>query len=386
LSLLCAFALAAAAQTATERGFDRFYNLEYDASVANFERALQEKPSDPERYNHLAQAILYREMFKAGALESELVTGNNPFLRRERMHPPPEVEKRFMDSLAKAMELAQAEIDADPKSVHGLYAMGVAHGLRGNWNFLVRKAYLDSLRDLTASRKLCGRVLEIDPQFTDAKLVEGVHDYVVGSLPGYMRMLGFLGGIRGDKKKGIEELREVAAKGRTNAVDAQILLGVVYRREKRPQEAIPLLDNLVRRFPRNYLFLFELSQMWADQGDKEKALAPLAKIESLRRSGVTGYGSLVEERIDFARGNIQFWYNDLPEAERNLSKAARGHQRLDLNTAATAWLRLGQTFDLRNRRDQAQAAYRQVVALAEESDQARDAKRYLSSPYRREKS
>ena len=372
--------------TAVQQGFDHFYNLEYDQALTLFERAIAEEPSNPDRYNHLAQCLLFREMFLAGALESELVTGANPFLRRSRLTPPAEVEQRFLGAITKSLEVAQARLGSTRTDLRALYAAGVAYGLRGNWNFLVRKAYLDALKDLTTSRKLCNEVVAKDPSFIDAKLVQGVHDYVVGSLPAYLKVLGFLAGFRGDKQAGIATLEEVAARGRLNEVDAKILLGVVYRRERRPREAIPLLTALANRFPRNYLFLLEQSQMYADAGDQAQALAAIDRVEELRRQGVTGYGNLSAEKLAFSRGNIQFWYRDLDHAAENLSRAAAKAQSLDLHTGTMAWLRLGQTEDLRQRRQQAVQAYQQVLRLAPESDMAREAKRYLSSPYRREKS
>ncbi|MDX2182085.1 MAG: tetratricopeptide repeat protein [Bryobacteraceae bacterium] len=383
--------LAAAASIRTisaqnlSKGFDHFYNLEYEQAIAEFERELREKPNEAERYNHLAQTLLYREMFKAGALESELVTGANAFTKRDKVGVAPAIEKRFFELIDRGAALAQAAIDANPKDARNTYALSVAHGLRGNWNFLIRKAYFDSLRDLTSSRKLANRVLEIDPAFIDAKMVTGVHDYVVGSLPAYVRMLGFLAGFSGDKDGGIGALQLVAQLGEANRVDARVLLGVIYRREKRPREAIPLLEDLTRRFPRNYLFRLETAQMWADLGDKEKALAAVDKVEELRKSGVTGYGSLSAGKVAYIRGNILFWYNDLDRAIDQLSKAAQAPS-LDLHTGTMAWLRLGQTYDLKNQRPNALVAYRQVQTLAPDSDLAKESRRYLSSPYRREKS
>ncbi|MBY0375853.1 MAG: tetratricopeptide repeat protein, partial [Bryobacteraceae bacterium] len=88
------------AQSTLSKGFEHFYSLDYDESVAEFERGVAANPEDPEAYNHLAQALLYREMFHAGALESELVTGNNPFLRRQKMEPRAENIKRFDEAIA----------------------------------------------------------------------------------------------------------------------------------------------------------------------------------------------------------------------------------------------------------------------------------------------
>ncbi len=365
------------------KGFEHFYNLEYEASIAEFERAIREHPAEPQAYNHLAQGLMYREMFKAGALESEMVTGANPFLRRGRLEPPGAVETQFLEAIGKAMTLAQTALASNPRDVSATYALGVAHGLRGNWNFLVRKAYMDSLRDLTASRKLATKAVELDPKLIDARIILGLHDYVVGSLPGYMKLLGFLAGFRGDREAGVRTIKEVAAKGTMNTADAKVLLGVIYRRERRSKEAIPLLNDLIQRFPRNFLFRLELAQMWADEGDKAKSLAAIDAVEQLRRSGVSGYGTLSPEKIAFARGNILFWYDDFDSAIENLKSATGGSDKLDLHTASMAWLRLGQTYDLRRNRPAAQAAYRQVLQLNDSSDMAKEAKRYLGSPYKR---
>jgi hypothetical protein len=55
----------------------------------------------------------------------------------------------------------------------------------------------------------------------------------------------------------MKTLRLVADKGNINQYDAQVLLAAIYRREKRPKEALPLLNGLIARFPRNYLFRLE---------------------------------------------------------------------------------------------------------------------------------
>jgi tetratricopeptide (TPR) repeat protein len=168
-----------------------------------------------------------------------------------------------------------------------------------------------------------------------------------------------------------------------NTTDAKVLLGVIYRRERRSKEAIPLLDDLIQRFPRNYLFRMELAQMWADEGDKAKSLAAIDALDQLRRSGATAAGTLSAEKIAFARGNILFWYDDFDRAIEQLKAATAGTEKLDLHTASMAWLRLGQTYDLRRNRPAAQAAYRQVLQQNDSSDMAKEAKRYLGSPYKR---
>lgn len=375
--------LAQYADPTAERGFDHFYNLEYPQAITEFRKGVEAQPADPHRHNHLAQAVLFQMMFRAGALETELVTGGNPFLRRAKMEPAPEEQKLFAASVGETLRLTGAALEKNPRDTDAMYARGVALGFRGTYNFLVRRAWMDALRDITDARKLHNRVAELDPENIDALMLQGVHDYIVGSLPWYYRTLGFLVGFRGDRERGIRTVRIVAEKGKWNRADAKILLGVVARRERRPQDAVPIIHELLEKYPRNFLFWFELSQMYADLGRKDDALRALDRIEELKRSGAPGFASLPFERIEFARGNLLFWYDEPEAAIRHLKPAAGAAERLDPNSAVGSWLRLGQCLDLLGKRQEALAAYRSAVQTAPSSYEAKLARRWLSRPFDR---
>jgi tetratricopeptide (TPR) repeat protein len=364
------------------KGFDHFYNLEYDQAIAEFRKLTAAEPNNPNFHNHVAQAVLYREMLRGGALESELVSGSNPFIGREKLTTTPEAEKEFHASIGKAMEIANARVLKNPNDSAALYALGVSHGLRANYNFLVRKAWMDSLKDATAARKAHNRVVEMDPGFTDARMVQGLHDYIVGSLPWHIKMLGFIAGFRGNREEGIKTLQLVAQKGSMNQHDAQVLLAVIYRREKKSEQALPLLNKLISHFPRNYLFRLETVQMYSDLGQKEPALAALDKIEQLKISGAPGFATLPVEKIYFYRGNLLFWYKETDRALEQMQKAANPSANLDRHTAMMIWMRLGQLQDLKGRRSEALNAYKRAVAVAPESDVAKESRKYLSSPFK----
>jgi tetratricopeptide (TPR) repeat protein len=387
LLLLLACALPAAAQDPlVERGYLHFYNLEYDESIAAFEEAARLHPEQPDLHNHIAEALVFREMYRDGALESELVSGNNSFLRRPKMNPTPAVRERFLSEVRKAMDLAQARIAANPRDAAALYSMGISYGLRSNYFFLVEKSWKRSLDDATSARKLHNKVSEIDPSNVDARLVQGLHDYLVGSLPLGWRMVGFLVGFHGDKAKGVRTIQDVAAHGTINRVDAEIFLCALYRRERRPREAIPLLDDLLIRFPRNFLLRFEQAEMYGAIGDKNNALGAMEKVSDLKRGNAPGYARVPWEKIWYEMGNIEFWYNDFPQALANLKKVTSSKEELDLNTGALAWLRTGQIYDMTKQRPLALEAYRKAIAFAPEADAARQSRGYLSTPYKRDRS
>lgn len=265
LALPLTFAASLHETLAAQPGFEQFYNLQYDDALAIFIAQAERTPSSPDVYNHIAQTILYREMYRAGMLSSDFFIGTK-FVHQPKLPLSEKDQEQFHDALNHAISLCEERLGANPDDTGALYAMGVSYGLRGNYAFIVRKAWVDALRDVSEARKLHRRVTEIDPQFIDAKLTQGVNDYIVGSLPLRWKMLGFLGGFHGDKQRGINTLCEVAEHGQINRVDAMVLLSAVYLREKKPEKAIPVLTDLTREFPKNPLLKVELAK--ADEAAK----------------------------------------------------------------------------------------------------------------------
>lgn len=366
-------------------GFDHFYNLEYAQALADFEQALKAHPNDPDVHNNIAQTLLYREMYRDGALETELVSGSNAFLRSKKLNAAPEVTKRFESEIDQALTLAKNELAANPNNVDALHAAAVSYGLRSNYNFLVRKAWRDALSDATDARKMDDKLLQLRPNDVDAKLIQGVHEYIVGSLSWTARAVGFLAGFHGDKEDGIRKLQEVARYGERDRLDAKIVLCAIYRREERERDAVPLLNELIKAYPRNHLLLFEKARMYAALGDKKEALAAIDQVADGKTAGLPGFAGVSWQKIYYERGNIQFWYNDLDQALGNLQKAATGGD-IDMNSGVLARMREGQIYDLQHHHDLACKAYEQAIAFAPDSDAAKESRRYINSAYKRVKS
>jgi tetratricopeptide (TPR) repeat protein len=370
-------------QAVIDEGFNRFYNLEYDQAIAVFEKASAQNPELPDLHNHVAQSLIFREMFRNGALESELVSGSNSFLRRPKMNPTPETEKRILDEIAKSMALAEVRLKQSPNDTEAMYALGIAYGLRSNYFWVVKKAWRDSLKDATAARKLHNRISELEPNNVDARLVQGLHDYIVGSLPWGFKMLGFVVGIHGDKEKGVRTVQDVAKNGKRNRVDAEVFLCALYRRENQSKLAVPLVQDLIRRYPRNYLLRMELGQMYSQSGDGVRGLQAVEEVARLKESHAPGFDRVPWEKIYYQQGSIQFWYNDLDRSLENMKKVAAAGDDVDLNTGVQAYLRMGQIYDMKQRRPEAIAAYKKAIAYAPQAEAAQESRKYLSTPYRR---
>jgi tetratricopeptide (TPR) repeat protein len=385
LAVLCLATRLYAASHLVDDGYEHFYNLEYDQALADFDRAIALDPNDPDLHNHAAETVVFHEMFRDGALESQLVTGNNSLLRRARLNPSPDTQQRFLGEIQKALYLEQARLRRNPNDAGALYAMGITYGLRANYFFLVQKDWVSALHDSTTARKAHNRVSELDPSNVDARLVQGLHDYVIGSLPAFYKMFGFLIGFHGDKARGIQTVEQVAAHGSLDRIDAQIFLAAIYRRERQPAKALPLVESLIARFPRNYLLRFEAAGMYAALGDGKRAIGSVEQVAQLKSQGAAGYARVPWESIYYQLGTIEFWSNDLDAALDNMQKVTAHADEVDLNTGVLAWMRVGQIYDLRQRHGLAVEAYKKAMLYAPEAEAARESRRYITAPYHREK-
>jgi tetratricopeptide (TPR) repeat protein len=379
--VLLAAGLPLAAQNLVDEGWDHFYNLEYDAAIADFERAIAQDPNSPDLHNHLAEAVVFKEMYHNGALESEMVSGNNSLLRRARMNPSPATRTQFLSEVGKALSLCETRLKKNPNDTVALYAQGIAYGLRSDYFWVVEKSWYDSLRDATAARKAHSRVAELEPDNVDARLVQGLHDYIVGSLPWQYRMVGFLVGFHGDKEKGVRIVQDVAQNGKLDRVDAQIFLCALYRRENHPDRAVPLVQELIRKYPRNYILRLELSVMYSMAGDKVHGLEAVEEAARLKRTNAHGFDRMPWEKVYYQEGSIQFWYRDEDQALENLKKVVAGIDNVDLNTGAYAYLRIGQIYDMTHRRTEAVEYYKKAIAYEPLADGAVQSRKYLATPY-----
>ncbi|MGH9579177.1 MAG: hypothetical protein ACRD3R_17200, partial [Terriglobales bacterium] len=166
----------------TRSGFDAYYSLDYDTAIRHFEQIAAKYPDDPHAVNHLLSAVLFKELYRIGAFETSLYS-NNSFLDRKQLPPDPKVSARIQQLIARSTELCEQRLRANASDLDALYARGVVRGMASTYMGLLQKAWYAALKNAKGARADHERVLELDPKFTDAKMVVGIHEYIAGSLP-----------------------------------------------------------------------------------------------------------------------------------------------------------------------------------------------------------
>jgi hypothetical protein len=139
--------------------------------------------------------------------------------------------------------------------------MCISLGVTTDYRALVEKRHLKSLSSAEQSNAYAVRLLKSDPTFYDAYVTTGLSEYLVGSLPFFMRWFVHFDDIRGSKRQAVKNLELVIHHGRYLAPFAQIVLSIIDLREKRPEETRKLLADLARNYPGNPLFRQELARL-----------------------------------------------------------------------------------------------------------------------------
>src|ERR1019366_8175603 len=190
-----------------DAAFDHFYNMDYDRSIQEFEKVMDRRPNDPSAVNHLLTTILMRELYRMGGMNSGEYA-NDSFVGEAHRTADPKVKERIKQLVERAesledQQIKDQELKANADNVDALYARGVTRAQFALYTALVERAWFSSLRNAVGARHDHERVLELDPQYVDAKLVVGTHNYVMGSLPWSVKVAVALVGRSGSKEKGL---------------------------------------------------------------------------------------------------------------------------------------------------------------------------------------
>ena len=283
---------------------DHFYNLEYDSADNELTEWLKQHPGDLRALNYLATTILQRELLRRELLEAQVYGKGGEAYEGGEHALSPELRQGLLGVLDKAERLADERLNKDPRDVEALYWAGVSHVTRALINLTLLKARLDALGEAKKARKLHAQVLSIDPNFIDAYLVLGMYDYIVGSLPWYMKVVASLIGYSGNRERGIAEVKRVSEQGNWAREDAKSYLGILYYREKRYAEALGVLRDMAHSYPRNYVVQQEIARVYKSQQNWKAAAEVYDGIVAKHDSGAPGYGEIPLAKILFQAGEV----------------------------------------------------------------------------------
>lgn len=383
LTLLCISSAASATQELLppaldqlrQDGFSSLYNMHYQEAEKNFKEMIRTEPKHPAGYVYLASTIWLEHLAALRRLQTSLYNRNDSFFFESNEETDRKVENSFRETMEKGIRLAETMLQANEKDPVALYYLGVGRNISAGFDTTVKRKFLPALRNASKGVDLHRKLTKENPAMIDPQLSVGMYNYVVGSLPFAIKILAFLGGVRGSKTEGLKMVENVAKNGNYSKYDASAMLILLYSREKRFGDSLKVVQKLSAAFPDNPLFKLEEANTLALLKRFKESYA--AFDTALKHPAAMSYmPDLVHYKYAEASSDGGAWEQALEQYLRAAEKP-----RAPASLVTLAHLRAGQCLDVLGKRQEALQKYQIVLNRTETLDSRELAKKYSKRPF-----
>ena len=359
--------------------FQHFYDLDYPGAMERFERFRQLHPGDPHASALLLDASVFQELYRLDLLDTTFYANDGFLSGRHAVAEDPKARDRIFALADQAIHEADWRISQNPNDIDALFARGWVRSLKCAYMAMVERGFGGGFRLASKAKDDEEKVLKLDPDYVDAKLVVGVYEYVVGALPLPFKFIIGFAGITGSKSKGMALLRDAGERGVINSADARTVIALFLRRESKYKDAIQVVRSLKQQYPHDYLFALEEANLRKDDGEGMAAVDAYREI--VANAAKPGF---------YASTRLELTYFGLGDAQRgqhHFSEAAEAYEKTAFTSNVSPELRIrsllsaGQCHDLVHERDLAKRDYQQAIDTGPNTSRADTARKYLKNPY-----
>jgi len=359
--------------------YRHFYNLDYPGAVERFQHFHELHPGDPQATAYLLEVVLFQELYRLDLLDTTFYANDGFLTGRHATAEDPQKRDQILSLADEAVREADWRIGQNPNDVDALFARGWVHSLQCTYVAMVERGFRAGFHYATKAKDDEERVLKLDPDYVDAKLVVGVYQYVIGALPLPFKIIIGFAGITGSKATGLAMLQDDGNRGVITSVEAHTVTALFLRREGRYQEAIQVIRALKEQYPHDYLFCLEEANLRKDAGQGMAAVDAYREIVDLNSE--PGYFFSARMELTY------FGLGDALRGQRHYSEAAEAYERAAGTAGVGPELKIrsllaaGECRDLNHERPLAVRDYQAAISAGPNTSRADTARKRLNSPY-----
>ncbi len=300
-------------------------------------------------------------------------------------------DDRFLAYMDSAIYFAEELYDANDKNIEAAFFLAAGYGFKGRlysergwWrkSTVAGKHALDYL-EISKGQN------ELSPEFLFG---DGLYNYFAEWIPENYRFFKSILWLfpDGDKKLGLEQLKEVGNNAFYTRTEAQCFLMIIYGSlESNQVAALPYAKYLAQTFPDNSYFqrFYARTLYYAGYYDEAEktSLSILQKIDS----SYVGYEATSGKYASFFLGQIYEFYKDYSKAKQYYNRALEFTQHLqefDSGYFLYALYRLAIIAVAQNDHDSAALYYRQIMKYADRDHRTyKAAKDYFAEQKKKKK-
>ena len=358
--------------------FQHFYNLDFPGAVSRFERFHSQHPGDPQATAYLLEAVVFQELYEEDLLDTTFYANDGFLTGKHATREDPRIRAHVMSLTDEAIHESDWRLGRNPNDVDALYARSWVRALECTYLAMVDREFATGFRLATKARDDAAHALQIDPNYVDAKLVNGIYEYVVGALPWPFKFLIGFAGITGSKKQGWP-CQRCRRSRHEHQPGGRTAIAFFLRRESRYREAIQVVRTLETQYPHDFLFRLEEANLRKDGGEGMVAVdAYRALLADAEKPGYFADAKL--ELAYFGLGDAlrgQRHYGEAAEAYEKAASAINVGPELKIRSLVAA----GEPRDLNGERPLAVRDYQAAISAGPDTSRAETARKHLRTPY-----
>lgn len=359
------------ADTLRTKGFDLAYNLDHEEAIALLRRAVTRAPNEAATHRAVAAVTWLNILFRRGGFTVDDYLGAVAKSDVKMKPAPADLAREFREHASRAVAIAEQRVRQAPNDPRAHYDLGTSLGLIASYTATVEGRVLGAFRSARRAYNAHESVLGLDSRRKDAALVVGTYRYIVSTLALPARWAAYVVGFGGGREQGIRMVEDAAAFAGESRTDARFALVLIYNRERRYNDALRVLGQLQRQFPRNRL-------LWLESGATALRAGQFALADTILSEGIA---MTARDRRPRAYGEESLWRYKRGSARIGLKRYAEAAEDFRLAVAAEgrpwvhgrAHLELGKLADRGGDRTRARAEYDRAIALCGSDNDPRGA-------------
>ncbi len=242
----------------------QLYNSQFDQSRRTLAAYSTGNPNDPLAYALTAASYFFAELDSSGALHKDLFDAHTVAEKRDSANEQQTV-KCLQEAIQETRQRATPVLRANPDDANSLLALLIASGIERDYLALVEHKYRESYDYIKESQAYAARLLKVNPAAYDAYFTQGFTEYLIGSMPFFLRWFMKMDNLNCTKQQGLHDLQMAADRGQYMKPFAQLLLARFYLKENQGKKTEELLARLSQDFPENQTFRRELVKVRSQQ-------------------------------------------------------------------------------------------------------------------------
>lgn len=350
----------------TRKGIEYVYNLEFENAEKEFTELIRSQPKQPAGHFFHAMVTWWRILID---IDNE------------------QYDEQFYDALDHVVDLCDDMLDKNENDVNALFFKGGAIGFKGRLK-AHRSSWLDAANAGRKALPIVQAASELDPNNNDILLGSGIYNYYAEVIPNeypFVKPL-LLFVPKGDRAKGIQQIRRAAEKGKyANIESSYFLMQLYYQFEKDYPKALELATNLHERFPNNMLFHKYLGRCYVVTSNWAMVQQVWSEVAGRCAKMQRGYTPSVEREAEYYLGMYDLTMNNYDSALKHFYRCDDLSRKLDEDGASgfmvQANIKIGNIYDLQQKRNLAVQQYHKVLDMKEYKDSHTLAQGLMKSPF-----